>query len=99
MNIPIIRLEVESMKYQICTVLSDYAAQMDEDMRQAVEDFCTPENIQRIVKTTAGRVLEQTIREEVEKFFRCEGEGRKAIAAAVKESILKKETYGPLDEI
>jgi len=98
-NMPIIRLEVESMKYQLNTMLSEYAAQMDADLKQAVEDFCTPENIQYIVKTTADRVMEQTIREEVEKFFRNSGEGRKAIATAVKESLLKKETYGPLDEI
>lgn len=98
MQLPIIRLEVEGMKYAICTALTEHAAQMDADIKAAVELYCTPENIKKIVTDSATRILDATIREEVEKFFRYNGEGRKAVAEAVKECILKKETYTPRDE-
>jgi len=97
-TIPIIRLEVEGMKRTICAALSEHAAQMDADIKAAVEDYCTPANLKRIVGETARRVLDTTIREEVEKFFRYSGEGRKAVADAVRESILSKQTYTPIDE-
>lgn len=99
MQLPIIRLEVEGMKYAICTALTEHAAQMDADIKAAVESYCTPENLKKIVTDSATRILDATIREEVEKFFRYNGEGRKAVAEAVKECILKKETYTSLDEV
>jgi hypothetical protein len=97
-TLPIIRLEVEGMKRAICTALTQHSAQMDADLKAAVDDYCTPENLAHVVKSTAAKILDSVIREEVEKFFRFSGEGRKAVAQAVKECILNRETYGPLDE-
>ena len=98
-RLPIIRLEVEGMKYAICTALTEHAAQMDADIKAAVEAYCTPENLKKIVTASATKILDATIREEVEKFFRYTGEGRQAVAQAVKECILKKDTFTPLDDI
>jgi len=95
---PIIRLEIEGMKQQICIALSEYSMQMDKDIQTAVDAYCTPENITRIVRQAAFNALNYVIKEEVDKFFRY-GEGRKAVAEAVKGSILNKETFTPLDDV
>ena len=98
MQLPIIRLEVEGMKRTIVVALTSHAAQMDQDIRQAIEEYCTPENLGRIVRDAAHAQLTAAIAEEVRMFF-WNGPGRQAVAAAVKESILKNETYTPLDNI
>lgn len=96
--IPIIRLEVEGMRHTVSAALSAHSAQMDADIRAAVEAYCTPENLAHVVKKLATAALEDAIRAEVDSFFRY-GNGRKAVAAAVKESILAKETYTPIDDL
>jgi|VirMetMinimDraft_7_1064189.scaffolds.fasta_scaffold327519_2 SpoVK/Ycf46/Vps4 family AAA+-type ATPase len=96
MNIPVIRLEIQNMKYAIQTALTQHAAQMDADIQAAVESYCTAENISRVVREAARSALQEAIRSEVDKFFRY-GNGREAVAAAVKESILKNQTYTPID--
>jgi hypothetical protein len=98
MNIPVIRLEVQGMKYSIQTALMQHAAQMDADIQAAVEAYCTPENLSEVIRKAARDALATAIKDEVDKFFRY-GNGRKAVAEAVKESILKNETYTPLDDV
>jgi len=98
MNVPIIKLEVEGMKYAICTALTEYAAQMDTYIQEAVESFCTEGNLRKVVTAAANVALEQTIKTEVDKFFR-HGAGSVAVAEAVRESILAKNTYTPLDDV
>ncbi len=98
MNTPIIRLEVEGMKRSIVTALVEHQAKMDADVAAAVEAYCQPENISRIIHEAARTALDNAIREEVKAFFLL-GEGRKAVAEAVKEALLKRETYTPLDSV
>lgn len=97
MNMPIIRLEVEGMRYAVMTALTEHQAQMDSDIRAAVDAYCTPDNLAAVVKEVATRALDAAIRDEVDRFFRW-GAGREAVAAAVKEKILAKETFTPIDE-
>lgn len=98
MNVPIIRFETENIKHTLCVALTQHAAQMDADIKAAVEEYCTPENISRVIRSAADAHLTYAIQEEVKAFF-WHGPGRKAVAAAVKECILKNETYTPLDEV
>ncbi|HDR9163648.1 TPA: hypothetical protein QDB28_004052 [Burkholderia vietnamiensis] len=84
------------MRHTLSRVLSDHAAQMDANIQAAVEAYCTPENLAHVVKTAARQALDSAIREEVDRFFRY-GAGRKAVAAAVKESILSNKTLTALD--
>lgn len=97
MQLPIIRLEVEGMKYAVVTALSAHAAQMDADIQAAVEAYCTPENIASVVRGAATEALDRAIKAEVQNFFNY-GDGRKAVAAAVKESILANKSYTPIDD-
>lgn len=98
MNIPIIRLEVEGMKHSISAALLEHQAKMDADVIAAVEAYCQPENISYIIHEASRTALDNAIREEVKAFFWL-GEGRKAVAEAVKETLLKRESYTPMDNV
>jgi hypothetical protein len=97
-SMPIIRFELEGMKRTMVTALAQHQKLMDQDIQDAVNSYCTPENIKRVIHEAAFRALDHAIKEEVDKFFRY-GEGRKQIAEVIKEKLLKKETYGPLDDV
>ena len=77
--------------------LAEHAMQMDADIKSAVDDYCTAEHLAEVVKKAATSALDAAIKEEVDAFFRY-GNGRIAVAEAVKESILAKTTYSLLDE-
>lgn len=98
MNLPIITLEVAGMRNQMKMMLSQYAVQMDQHVQEAIDEYCTPEKLAHVVRTAASQALDQAIREEVDKFFRY-GAGRQAVAAAVKESILSKQTFTQMDDV
>lgn len=97
-GIPIIRFEVESIKRTVVAALTEHQAKMDADVLAAVEKYCHPENISRIIHEAARTALDNAIREEVKAFF-WHGPGRVAVAEAVKQTLLKRETYTPLDDV
>jgi len=97
-GIPIIRFEVEGIKRTIVAALTEHQAKMDADVIAAVETYCQPENISRIIHEAARTALDNAIREEVKAFF-WQGPGRVAVAEAVKQTLLKRETYTPLDDV
>lgn len=84
-NIPIISLEVSSMKHVVKSALLDHTAQMDASIAAAVEEFCTPGNIDRIVRSQAMTALDEAVRQEVRNFFSSFGVGRQAVREAVNE--------------
>lgn len=90
-SIPVIRLEVESMKWSILKAFTEANAKIDADIRRAVEAFCTPENVQRVVSRTVNEVLTQVIDEEVRSFYRY-GDGRKIVKAAIERKLKRKQT-------
>lgn len=94
--VPIIKLEVEYMKHTMVQALSRYTSQIDEALRQAVENYCTPENLERVIQAETTRVLDQAIKEEVNHWF-VYGEGRKAIKEAVEKKLRDNTTHTPLD--
>ncbi len=96
--IPIIRLEVESLRHSMVMALSEYTLQLDADLQTAVAAFCTPTNLKRIIESEADRVLEQVIREQVKAWF-TQGEGRAVIKAAVEQKLRDGTTWTPLDEV
>lgn len=82
MAFPIVRLEVEHMKESILMAFTEREASLDEDLRAAVDAYCTPENIRRVIASAVGSTLDIVIREEVERFYRY-GAGRRVVAEAV----------------
>ncbi len=79
MKLPIIRLEVEGMKYTMQTALQEHVARMDASIIEAVERYCTPENINAVVQKAATEALNCAVKEEVRDFFSRTGNGRKVV--------------------
>ena len=82
LGVPIIRMEVESMKHTICTALTQYEAQLSEEIQAAVEEYCKPENIDKVISSAVRETLSGVLRQEVEDFFR-KGDGRDMVREAV----------------
>lgn len=93
MNVPIIKLEVERMKYSILTALSTHAVEMDSMVQAAVEAFCTEDNLHRIVREAVMQELNAAVREEVRNFFRCSAPGRQAVREAVIEHLNRQDEF------
>lgn len=98
MNMPIIRFELEGIKHSLMVALSEYSLRMDEQLKESLERYFEPDNIRRVIEQEVWRTLDATIKEEVKNFLRYGGEGRKVIAAAVKEKLLNNKTYTLLDD-
>ena len=98
MHLPIIRLEIEGIRNTLMVALTEQQLAMDDYIKESVDAFCDPENIKILVRNAATQALADAIKAEVKEFF-WKGEGRKAVAEAVKTSILNKETYTPLDDV
>lgn len=94
-TIPILRFEVEGMKHSMLLALSNHAVEMDKLIRDAVEQFCTEENLQRVLNEATNRCLKAAIDSEIEQFFRY-GKGREAVKRAVAETLDKR--YGAANE-
>ncbi|MEK7765777.1 MAG: hypothetical protein AAB368_06025 [bacterium] len=93
MTVPIIRLEAAQMKHAIQAALHEHAVQMDEMVHAALEAFCAPANINRVVRDEADRTIkhveeeeEEEEEEEVREFF-ARGNGRAALRAAILERL------------
>ena len=97
MPIPIIRLEMDAMRHALALAMTDYVAQYDETLQRAIANFCTPDNLDRIIMAETDRILGQIIREEVRSWF-THGAGREVIKQAVAQRLAENTTWTPLDE-
>ena len=82
-TIPIIRLEVERMKQTILQALPQHAAAMDASVQAAIEAYCTPENIESVIRQAAIQAIDAAVKEEVRTFFQYSKPGRQAVREAV----------------
>lgn len=96
--VPIIRLELQSMKEVILNAFSEKILSLDADMQRAVEAYCTPENIAHVITEHVNIVLDTVIKEEVQRFYTY-GEGRSIIREAVEKRLKDNKTYTPIDNI
>lgn len=87
MNMPVITLTVEGMKETVKVALSREVMALDKAVQQAIDDYCTEENINRIVMDTARQQIDNVVKESVREFFGWSQAGRKAIREAVIERL------------
>jgi len=87
--VPIIRFEVEHLKHSIMSAFSEYSIAFDKNVVAAVESFCKPSNIQRILDSQVAKILQSTIETEVADYFKY-GKGRDTIREAVLKTLNKK---------
>ena len=86
MNIPIMRLEIQGMKHALSVALTEHTVKMDADIQDAINKFCTSENVKKIIDEEVGRNLNEIFRESVRDFL-LRGDGRKTIEQAVVEKV------------
>lgn len=89
MNIPIISLKVEGMRHEVHTALTNYEAQMDQYVRETIDEVCSESNIRQLIKASVASEMNDAIKRAAESFYRY-GDGNKIIAELVVEK-LKKE--------
>lgn len=81
-NQPLIRITVDQMKYSIVAAMQEHIAQLDEQMKVAIDEAIKPESLQPLLNEMAQREIHTAIREEISRFFRY-GSGRKVIKELV----------------
>jgi hypothetical protein len=85
-TVPIVRIEIEQMRYALHQMLGEHGQILNEQIQAAVDAFCTPENLQRVVTETANTALKGVVQSEISSFFSY-GPGRRAVSAVIKEQL------------
>jgi hypothetical protein len=83
MSTPIIKLEVDFMKATMLRHLSEEAVKIDSMVQQAVEDYCSEENLRAILNVEVKQAMDAAVREEVRGFFNGTQAGRLAVREMV----------------
>jgi hypothetical protein len=81
----------------MAVALNKYILQLDETLQRALDAYCTPENLERVIRSETELVLDQIIKEEVRNWF-VHGEGRAIIKESVHKKLRDNVTYTPLDD-
>ena len=87
MNIPIIRLELDNLRHSIQLALSNHSLNIDEQVKKAIDQFATEENLAAIIGAEVRKAISSAVSEEVQRFFMYTGRGRMVIREAVTESL------------
>lgn len=87
-GIPIIRLEIESMKHAISIALNERMLSMDADIQAALDELCTVERIRAEIKQAVDRAIPGEIARIVAGLFHW-GPARDQMDEAVKEVVRK----------
>jgi hypothetical protein len=85
MNVPIIRLELDRMKYSIIAALNQHVLNIDDQVQKSIDQFATEENLGNIIQKIVREEINSAVTEEVQRFFRYSGLGRAAIREAVEQ--------------
>lgn len=64
-NIPIIKLEVEGMKHTVQFMLAEYGTKINNEVSNAVERFCSSDNIERIIGDFARKQLSNPLNQKL----------------------------------
>ena len=83
MNVPIIRLELDNLRHSIQLALSNHSLNIDEQVKKAIDQFATEENLAAIIGAEVRKAISSAVSEEVIRFFRYSGKGREVIRDAV----------------
>ena len=87
MNVPSIRIELESMRYCIQQALMQHTLNIDERVQKEIAQFATEENLAAIIGAEVRKAISSAASEEVQRFFMYTGRGRMVIREAVTESL------------
>lgn len=91
-TMPIIKIEVESMKQAMYHAFSQQLLNIDKQFQEAIEKACDPKKIQYIIETAADKYISEAIQQETKWYF-LNGPGREIIKERVNEKLSKGEYY------
>jgi NAD+--asparagine ADP-ribosyltransferase len=86
MNVPIIRLELESMKQSILFALSERNFSIDQQIKEALDKYLEKNNIQGIIDASVEKAIDSIVKEESDHFFRY-GSGAKVIRDSIQQTL------------
>lgn len=86
--VPIIRLELEGMRQSMLMAFSEHQGVLEQEVRSAVEAYCTPENLSAVIRVEAKRCLDSAVKRAIDDYFSY-GEGKESVKSAVIEMINK----------
>lgn len=89
MNMPIVRLTLDGMKYAVAAALNEHVLNIEDEVKKALDEFVAEDTIPRMVTKIVRDEVSAAISEEVQRFFRETGIGRQAIRQAVDEHMNK----------
>lgn len=82
-ELPIIRLEIDRMKYTIAAMMSKEGAALSSEINRAVLEYLSDDNINHIVQQEVRDTVNAAVKEEIREFFKGTNPGRLAIREAV----------------
>lgn len=85
-SLPIIRMELEGVRATVATMLTQYSARMDKNIKDAVDAYCTEDNLTKVINSAVNAALDHTIKESLTTYFRW-GEGKSLVDTIVKSSV------------
>lgn len=87
-EIPLVRveIEVERMRHGLMAAFINSADEVNRITQDAIEEYCTAENLTRVIEDQAQSSIKAAIEEEIDRFFRY-GKGRSAIRDAVQKQL------------
>lgn len=91
-GIPVIRLTLEGFRMQILAALTEREMEISNEIKRAVEEYLTPENIEKTVGRVVQVELDKAINEEVDHFYRI-GPGRHYVRDAIRRRLMTEEDY------
>lgn len=80
---PIVKIEIESMRHSLKTMLSEHVLAVDEQMRAAVDEALKPENVAEFLREQVRIHMRAAISDEIQRAFGYTSAGRAAIREAV----------------
>lgn len=87
-KMPVITMQLSSMAQEIGCMLNDYNKEITKYTEESVKNFCTPENLQKIIDDQVRGSIRSAIQESVERYY-VYGDGRKDIENLVIETLGK----------
>lgn len=91
--LPIIRIEIESMKEVIQHSFSERMLDMSSEVKHALDLACTQENLQRIIDETTQTVVKEAVQNAIKRWWAVSEEGRALIDAAVTEKLNEEAAF------
>lgn len=89
MGLPLFRIQLEGVRETLTGAVVLHQESITKDLLAAVESYCSPDNLQKVLETEVNKVLGNIIADEVRSFFTY-GEGRAAVRDAVRSAVITK---------